>query len=428
MKKIPLILSAAILFICSSCSLFNLNSGKSNLTFCVDGAMVVQIENAAALYNKTSRSAHRAADDGHSLFIDIKLTGDYTDEKTAEIEDGAVVTFSGLQEGAVVYASGVVYIIQTAEDGTENRVELYKGDSEKITLKNGQNNLELTLNKIKAAEPEKDDSTTTTDSTDTAEAEASEQTLTITVQYYLQNIDDNEYTLQEKDTEVITCTIDESADVMQKLMLGQLMEKTYTGFTLLEDVESESNEEDLTALVKIKLNRNLYKVIYDDGTDDEDIAVPETAEYKYGKEIVIPAEKNPQRPGYIFKCWTDGSNNYIPGDSNPVMGTTDIILTAMWEEETENVGFSFTIVMDENSELSVTKEETTAGYLFKAEAGYDSYKWKLDDEVQTETSNEYLFTKTGLTVGIYDIYLEAQKTLEDGTLDIKSYTIQIKIE
>ncbi len=75
-----------------------------------------------------------------------------------------------------------------------------------------------------------------------------------------------------------------------------------------------------------------YTVTYNDGVDDADISVPSENTYTVGVTVSINFEEIGERPGYTFKCWSDGSETYAKGTKEDfVMGMDNITLTAIWE-------------------------------------------------------------------------------------------------
>ncbi len=75
-----------------------------------------------------------------------------------------------------------------------------------------------------------------------------------------------------------------------------------------------------------------FTVTYEDGVADADISVPSEATYTVGATVSINFDEIGERPGYTFKCWSDGSINYTKGTKEGlVMGMANITLTAIWE-------------------------------------------------------------------------------------------------
>ena len=127
---------ALILSLCA-CSLVNdLSSERASLSFTITGELADRI-------NSASRA--RSADSADGLYLDIALEGDYEDEKTISVSEGSTVKFENIPTGLSVYATAQAYEM----DGGEKFV-FYEGESEKITIQEGENALSLFLQKVES--------------------------------------------------------------------------------------------------------------------------------------------------------------------------------------------------------------------------------------------------------------------------------------
>ncbi len=134
------------------------------------------------------------------------------------------------------------------------------------------------------------------------------------VEYYLQNIDDDNYTLE--DTENLTGTTDTIANAEIK---------TFPHFTAEQKSVSGRIHSDGSTVLKVYYTRNYYQVTVQKENDNG--TVTGGGNYKYNKTISVKATVN---LGYTFNGWYDG-NNKVSDDLeytfNPV---NDITLTAKW--------------------------------------------------------------------------------------------------
>lgn len=114
-----------------------------------------------------------------------------------------------------------------------------------------------------------------------------------TVNHYLQNLEDDKYTL--KDTVEMTGSIDAYTEAVAK---------KYDGFTAGEVARSPIAA-DGTTVVDIKYTRNYYMVQFD---AKGGVNGPEPVYAKYGTEYTIPKDENaPTKQGYRFNgWWSDG--------------------------------------------------------------------------------------------------------------------------
>lgn len=71
-------------------------------------------------------------------------------------------------------------------------------------------------------------------------------------------------------------------------------------------------------------------VTFDDGDTSQLITVPDNVIVDEGSSFVI-SNFVPERAGYIFKGWKEGTNTYAPGATyNVAVGATSVTLTAQW--------------------------------------------------------------------------------------------------
>ena len=92
-----------------------------------------------------ARAARVAESESTGLFMDIALKGDYTAGKTLPVTEGASVTFDDIIVGKKVYAEAVAYQIETDAEGNEARTTLYRGKTEIIRIKAGENAVTLVM-------------------------------------------------------------------------------------------------------------------------------------------------------------------------------------------------------------------------------------------------------------------------------------------
>ncbi|WP_301538548.1 InlB B-repeat-containing protein [Bifidobacterium panos] len=146
-----------------------------------------------------------------------------------------------------------------------------------------------------------------------------------TVEHYLQNVDDDEYTLQSGDTETKQGTTDTETKAEAKT--------TYTGFTAKE-FSQENIAGDGTTVVKIYYERDKHDVTFDakghGTTPDKQEAV------KYGAKVANPGDLS--QAGYAFGGWyTDAS--FADGTKwdfdASTMPANDLTLFAKWTANTD---------------------------------------------------------------------------------------------
>ena len=98
-----------------------------------------------------------------------------------------------------------------------------------------------------------------------------------TVEHYQQNIDDDDYTLVEADTEHLTGKAGE---------LTKATPKDYESFTVKPYEQAEISD-DGSAVAKIYYDRETFTVIYDIPGAPESMNVPEPTKYRVGAHVTI---------------------------------------------------------------------------------------------------------------------------------------------
>lgn len=148
-----------------------------------------------------------------------------------------------------------------------------------------------------------------------------------TVEYYLQNADNDRYTLDENATEV------HRAETGTKVTADQ---KVYTGYTYNSNRSNASGtvNSEGTLVLKLYYDRKQYEVKYEyegstipDGAKDQ---LPDAAKYKQGATVTVADE--PEVTGYKFSGWTvkSPSGVTITGDEF-TMPNQNVTLVGSWE-------------------------------------------------------------------------------------------------
>ena len=132
-----------------------------------------------------------------------------------------------------------------------------------------------------------------------------------------------------------------------------------------------------------------------------------------------PTKETTTTSEYEFAGWyIDSDYSELFDFATPI--TQDINLYAKYSEKTVSQ-FSITISVSSTSDIKVTSstpETSDSIRIFTADQGYDSYTWKIDDEIYSATGGAYSTTNiltvetTGWEVGTYDVTLIATKNGE----------------
>lgn len=86
-----------------------------------------------------------AVGEEEGLVCDLSLKGGFEAEQTFTVKDGESLTFDNIPVGAEIWAEAVAYTIDSA---SSEKTILYRGKSDKIIIKEGENPLSLTLKKL----------------------------------------------------------------------------------------------------------------------------------------------------------------------------------------------------------------------------------------------------------------------------------------
>ncbi|MDY4961524.1 MAG: InlB B-repeat-containing protein [Oscillospiraceae bacterium] len=147
---------------------------------------------------------------------------------------------------------------------------------------------------------------------------------TYTVEFYFQNIDNDEYTKDEAETRTVQGDVNAYTEAVAT---------AYPGFTA-EKFEQQQITPDEKTCIKIYYTRNYYMVQFN---SDGGVNGPAPVYAKYGAQLSVPAA--PTKTGYRFQGWYYNGEQLVDGKTT-VDG--NVTYTAAWEAESENA--SVTVV------------------------------------------------------------------------------------
>ena len=168
------------------------------------------------------------------------------------------------------------------------------------------------------------------------------------VEYYLQNLDDDNYTLQENDTEYFTGTTDTTAKAT----------KTYKHFTIVGSTASANIKGDGSTVLQVRYTRDKYVVNISASNSNVELSSTFNGKYKYGyiiSEISITLNNH---LGYEWRGWYC-DNEFMQIDYNMSSFTVDknINLIANYAVKDEMSNFHFTSTTS-TCEITSSKERT----------------------------------------------------------------------
>lgn len=209
-----------------------------------------------------------------------------------------------------------------------------------------------------------------------------------TVNHYQQNLNDNDYTLFETESDK-TGTTGEQTNATAK---------NYEGFTA-KPFEQQTIAADGSTVVEIRYDRNTYTVTYTDGVSNETIFADEVHQgVKYGADV--PAYNNgtdPSRKNYTFAGWEPA----VPG----TMPANSLKFTAKWEKNPVGDGtFDFNDVDHDGKDTpAITKTvKGNVGRNFK-ETFKVAVEPKSENAIDTMSSARYTGEAKVTYSGLKDI-------------------------
>ena len=155
------------------------------------------------------------------------------------------------------------------------------------------------------------------------------------VEYYLQNLEDDNYTLQENDTEYLTGTTDTTAKAEIK---------SYAHFTVVNSNVSANINGDGNTMLPVFYTRDVYTINF---STSENVTLNEdySGQYKYGNVIPVMTATFNGYLGYEWQGWFKDNEFFTEGDtitSFTVDKNINYVATCAVKEEMANFSFSAT--------------------------------------------------------------------------------------
>ena len=135
---------AFVLFFSSCSLLFNASSSdEATLTFRLGGELFSKMKNSRAVVDD--------AEDGY--YLDIEIKGGFSAKKTASLsQSGATVSFEEIPAGVTIWAQAQAYKVVDGE-----KVIYFVGESDKVTIAEGENEISLVMKKYESADTEEEE-------------------------------------------------------------------------------------------------------------------------------------------------------------------------------------------------------------------------------------------------------------------------------
>ena len=106
--------------------------------------------------------------------------------------------------------------------------------------------------------------------------------------------------------------------------------------------------------------------------------------------------------GYIFEGWYYGDTKVVAGEFTV---TENVTIDAKWTRNS-----SITVKLSEHpSDITLNSKEENGTLILTADEDFTNYSWRIDDKVQSETSNTLILDTSTWTRGYYEVSVEAEK-------------------
>lgn len=139
------------------------------------------------------------------------------------------------------------------------------------------------------------------------------------IEYYLQNLEDDEYTLQENDTEYLTGTTDTAAKATTT--------KTYEHFTVIENTATANISPDGSTVLQVYYTRDIYTVNIS-ASENITLSTDYSGQYKYGYIIPEITATFNNYLGYEWQGWYN-DNEFLTEEFTTPSFTIDKNITHM---------------------------------------------------------------------------------------------------
>ncbi|MBN1892520.1 MAG: InlB B-repeat-containing protein [Clostridiales bacterium] len=154
------------------------------------------------------------------------------------------------------------------------------------------------------------------------------------VEYCLQNIEDDDYTVYETENKYGT------TDTLASIVNDDI--KSFVGFNYVSGHENEALSGNINGdeslVLRLYYDRVVNDIIFNANSTDPSVSgVPANIEnVRYGENITIP--NDPLRDGHSLVSWTDGIADYTAGNSF-IMPANTVTLSANWQVNTFEIIF-----------------------------------------------------------------------------------------
>ena len=237
------------------------------------------------------------------------------------------------------------------------------------------------------------------------------RTHSYTVEHYLQNVNDDEYTMDKDASESKTGIVGEKTAAEAK---------SYTGFTAREFNQVTIAAEG-TTVVKIYYDRNVHKVTYEfTGTvPTEASTVPSEENYRYGAIVTVADAAT--APGYTFSGWSRQGSFEMQDEDITITGsfsanTNTAYKVEHYQQNLDGTGYN---LADTENCVGTTGSEVTA--TAKSYEGF-TYKDDIAGTVKTGTiaGNGSLVLKLYYDRNSYRVRYEYEGAVPEGATDLPS--------
>ena len=222
-----------------------------------------------------------------------------------------------------------------------------------------------------------------------------------TVEHYFENINDNNYTIDNTLTDNETGTTDTQATASPKTITGFTQDSTIEGTVSTGNIDGDG-----TRVLKLYYKRNKYNVTYsytNDPVPTGASSLPSTTQQKYEATVNVSNPENTTATGYTFDGWYKGSDKV----TSFTMQNEAVTLTGTFTANTYSIRFNKNDndaagTMDDLQMTYDVEANLTANAFTKQ--GYHFTKWTTNPDGTGTEYTDGVSVKNLATSGTFNLY------------------------
>ena len=198
------------------------------------------------------------------------------------------------------------------------------------------------------------------------------------IEYYLQNVNDNNYTLSGEYSYETVGKTDIKATENPKIIEHFTFNSSYADNVLSGNINGNG-----TLVLRLYYTRDTY-TITTEANNEKAGTITNSGKYKYGKEITITATTN---AGYTFLGWYNGETKVYANASYTFNVSETITLTAKWSTNVYSIEYELNGgVNSEDNVSTYTVETQTITLQNPIRACYTFNGWYLEEDFENQVT------------------------------------------